>query len=308
MKLSYLLLVLFGCVSSAHAVTYPLPAGTDSVIGEVQYISARYEDTLLSLGRQYSVGYEEMIAANPGVSVWLPGEGTRIVIPTRYVLPDTPRTGIVVNVAEQRIYYYPQPQKDEAPTVQTFPVSIGKMDWSTPLGQTRITEKRMNPAWYPPASVRKEHAARGDYLPAVVPPGKDNPLGEFAMRLAIPGGAYLIHGTNKPTAIGMDVTHGCIRMFPEDIERFFKEVPVGTSVLIIDQPYKMGWSGDELYMETHQLLEGSQHAEEQSLTSITRMFVGATKVRPARLDWQDAERVFRNGSGLPMVVKLVEQP
>jgi L,D-transpeptidase ErfK/SrfK len=305
MKPPYLLLILLGCVSSVHAATYPLSA-QDSVVGEVQYVTARYEDTLLSLGRQYSVGYDEIVAANPGVDVWLPGEGTRVVIPTRYILPDAPRNGIVVNVAEQRIYYYPKVGKDDTATVQTFPVSIGKMDWRTPLGQTRIVDKRMNPAWYPPASVRKEHAARGDYLPAVVPPGKDNPLGEFAMRLAIPGGAYLIHGTNKPTAIGMDVTHGCIRMFPEDIERFFKDVPVGTPVLIIDQPYKMGWLGDALYMETHKLSVGSSYSDEHSLTGITRMFVAATQNRPARLDWQDAERVFRSNLGVPMAVKVLQ--
>ena len=306
MKLSYLILGLLLVTASTHATTFFLPAPEDSVVGETQYIAARYEDTILSLGRQYSVGYEEMVAANPGVNVWLPGEGTRIVIPTRYVLPDAPRTGIVVNVAEQRIYYFPKTKKGELPVVQTFPVSIGKLDWQTPLGQTRIVDKRKNPAWYPPASVRQEHAERGDYLPAVVPAGPANPLGEFAMRLGIPGGSYLIHGTNKPTAIGMDVTHGCIRMFPEDIEQFFKEVPVSTPVLILDQPYKMGWSGNELYMEIHKPLVGSEHALEQSLTSLTRVFVAATQIRTATLDWQDAQRVFLNASGVPVAVKLVQ--
>lgn len=300
------LLLLFFYSIHSYAVTYPLPAAGDALIGEEQIITARYEDTLLSLGRRYSVGYDEIVAANPGVNVWLPGEGTRIVIPSRYILPDAPRTGIVVNVAEQRIYYFPSPRSGEAPVVQTFPVSIGKMDWKTPLGLTRVVDKRMNPTWYPPASVRKEHAARGDPLPAAVAPGPNNPLGEFAMRLGIAGGSYLIHGTNKPTAIGMDVTHGCIRMFPEDIEKFFKEVPVGTSVLIVDQPYKMGWSGNELYMETHPPRADSAWAASQSLTSITRMFVVATAQHPARLDWNDAEQVFRNTTGLPVRVKLLQ--
>jgi L,D-transpeptidase ErfK/SrfK len=179
---------------------------------------------------------------------------------------------------------------------------MGKMDWKTPLGKTSIADKRMNPTWYPPASVRKEHAERGEFLPAAVKPGKDNPLGEFAMRLAIPGGAYLIHGTNKPTGIGMDVTHGCIRMFPENIEQFFKEVPVGTPVLIMDQPSKMGWSGSELYMEIHKSSEGRE-ASEQRLTDITRMFVAATQQRPAQLDWHDAERVFQENVGVPVTVR-----
>ncbi len=300
--LGLLLLVLGG---SALAATYPLPADGDSVVGELVYVTTRYEDTLLDLGRKYSIGYEEIVAANPGVDPWVPGEGKRILIPTRYILPDAPREGIVINVAEHRIYYYPKPKPGEAPEVQTYPVSMGKMDWKTPLGKTRIADKRMNPTWYPPASVRKEHADRGEYLPAAVPPGKDNPLGEFAMRLAIPGGAYLIHGTNKPTGIGMDVTHGCIRMFPENIEYFFKEVPVGTPVLIIDQPHKMGWLEGELYMEVH-ASEARQSGSDQSLTSITRMFVAATQQRPAQLDWQDAERVFQSNMGVPAEVKLAQ--
>lgn len=309
MVIRYLLgLLLLVLGSSAQAATYPLPAAGDAVVGEVVYVTTRYEDTLLDLGRKYSVGYEEIVAANPGVDPWVPGEGKRILIPTRYILPDAPRVGIVINVAEHRIYYYPKPKQGGAPEVQTYPVSMGKMDWRTPLGKTRIADKRMNPTWYPPASVRKEHAARGEFLPAAVPPGKDNPLGEFAMRLAIPGGAYLIHGTNKPTGIGMDVTHGCIRMFPENIEQFFKEVPVGTPVLIMDQPYKMGWSNDQLYMEVHTPSDArsADTVSDARLTNITRMFVAATQQRPARLDWQDAERVFQDNMGVPVAVKLAQ--
>lgn len=298
------LVLLLG--SSAWAATYPLPAAGDSVVGEVVYETTRDEDTLLDLGRKYSVGYEEIVAANPGVDPWVPGEGKRILIPTRYILPDAPRVGIVVNVAENRIYYYPKPKSGQAPEVQTYPVSMGKMDWRTPLGKTHIADKRMNPTWYPPASVRKEHAARGDFLPAAVPPGKDNPLGEFAMRLAIAGGAYLIHGTNKPTGIGMDVTHGCIRMFPENIEQFFKEVPVATPVFIMDQPYKMGWLNDELYMEVHATSEARQAAADQRLTNITRMFVAVTQQRPAQLNWQDAERVFQENIGVPVAVSQIK--
>ena len=290
----------------AHAAEYALPAANDDVVGELIYVTSKYEDTLLDLGRKYGVGYEEIVTANPGVDPWVPGEGKRLLIPTRYILPKAPRVGIVVNVSEHRIYYYPKPKPGDAPMVQTYPVSIGKMDWKTPLGLTRIADKRMNPTWYPPASVRKEHAARGDKLPAAIPPGPDNPLGEFAMRLAIPGGSYLIHGTNKPTAIGMDVTHGCIRMFPEDVERFFKEVPVGTPVLIVDQPYKMGWSADQLYMEVHKPLESAAEQDNDSLTNITRMFVAATDQHPAQLNWQDAERVYQSNLGVPTVVQRLQ--
>jgi L,D-transpeptidase ErfK/SrfK len=231
----FLSIILLGpitaCVhNAAHATTYALPKPEDAVIGEIQYITSRYEDTLMELGRKYGVGYEEMVSANPGVDPWLPGEGTRITIPTRFVLPVAPRNGIVVNLPEHRIYYYPATKKGEGGTVQTYPISIGKMDWKTPLGKTRVVNKQVKPIWFPPESVRKEHEENGEPLPKAVPPGKDNPLGEFAMRLGIPGGSYLIHGTNKPEGIGMDVTHGCMRMFPEDIEVFFKAVPVQTPV------------------------------------------------------------------------------
>ncbi|HVY22080.1 MAG TPA: L,D-transpeptidase family protein [Steroidobacteraceae bacterium] len=287
-----------------NATTYPLPNPEDSVIGEVQYVTSHYEDTLLAIGRKYGVGYEEMAAANPGIDPWLPGEGTRIVIPTQYVLPNVPRTGIVVNLPEHRIYYFPKPKKGEQATVQTFPVSIGRMNWKTPLGITRVVSKQENPAWYPPESVRREHAADGDPLPAVVPAGKDNPLGEFAMRLGIPGGSYLIHGTNKPEGIGMGDTHGCIRMYPEDIEFFFKEVTVGTPVLIINQPFKMGWSAGKLFMEIHKPLLDTEAEDDTDLTNLTRLVVSATSQRSADINWSEAERLFQIPSGIPAEVPL----
>ena len=286
---------------AAQAATYVLPPPDQSLIGELQYIEA--EDTLLTLGRRFSIGYEEMLAANPGVNPWLPGEGTRILIPSRYVLPDAPRVGIVVNLPEHRLYYFPSVKADEPSTVQTYPVSTGKVDWNTPMGLSKIVDKRINPVWYPPESVRNEHAARGDPLPRVVPAGPDNPLGEFAMRLGFPGGAYLIHGTNKPAAVGMEVTHGCIRMFPEDIEQFFKTVPVNTPVRIVYQPSKMGWGADGLYMQAYKPLQISQNgAQDEGLTNITRALVAATQTRSATIDWAEAERVHSEASGVPSKV------
>jgi len=291
----------------AHAATYTLPDAPDSVVGELQYVTARYEDTLMELGRKYGVGYEEIVAANPGIDPWLPGEGTQVLIPTRYVLPNAPRQGIVVNIAEHRVYYFPKPAAGQKPTVQTYPAAIGKMDWKTPLGLTRVVAKQARPFWYPPESVRQEHAARGDYLPKAIPPGPNNPLGEFAMRLGIPGGSYLIHGTNKPVGIGMDVTHGCIRMFPEDIEFFFKEVAVNTPVLIVDQSNKMGWSQGQLYMEVHRPIDtstGATTSNSGDLTELTRMIVTATQEQTARIDWNDAEFIFEHPTGVPTAVKM----
>jgi L,D-transpeptidase ErfK/SrfK len=249
-------------VSSAHAAEYWIAEG-DEVFGSVDVIEARHEDTFVALARTYNIGYEELRQANPGVDEWLPGEGAKITIPKLYVLPRAPQRGIVVNVAELRMYYFPANPgplpEGVAPgsrKVITHPISVGRLDWSTPLGATTVTGKVANPSWYPPQSIRDEHAARNDILPRVVPAGPDNPLGNHALRLGL--ASYLIHGTNKPSGVGMRVTHGCIRMFPEDIEALFKTVPVGTTVTIVNQPVKIGWTADgRLYLESHPALKES---------------------------------------------------
>jgi L,D-transpeptidase ErfK/SrfK len=298
--------LLAGCalLSQTYAATYPLPSGSDTMIGEVQHTVAQHEDTLLDLGRRYGVGYEEIVAANPGVDPWLPGAGTPVLIPSRYILPEEPHEGLVVSLAEHRLYYFPRATAGEVPVVMTYPISIGKMDWKTPLGMTRIVNKREKPIWYPPESVRREHEADGRPLPKAVPAGPDNPLGDYAMRLGIPGGAYLIHGTNLPAGVGMQVTHGCIRMYPEDIAQLFKAVPVNTPVRMIDQPYRMGWQGEELYIEVHAPLEGQAPSETRSLTDITRLLVAATQNRTVAIDWAKAERAFLQATGVPESVLL----
>jgi L,D-transpeptidase ErfK/SrfK len=309
------------CAATAQAAEFWVGEG-EEVFGEVQVVEARYEDTFVGLARTYNVGYEELRQANPRVDAWLPGAGTKITIPTLYVLPRAPRSGIVVNVAELRMYYFPAesgpPPEGVAPgsrRVITHPISIGRMDWSTPLGRTAITGKVANPSWYPPQSIRDEHAARNDILPRVVPPGPANPLGKHAMRLGLPG--YLIHGTNKPSGVGMRVTHGCIRMFPEDIEALYKTVPVGTGVNIVNQPVKIGWTADgTLYLEAHPaLMESNVDGEnvaaaipeliqESPLTSLMRAYIAATDERRVELDWDTAERVAQLGSGVPEAVSV----
>jgi L,D-transpeptidase ErfK/SrfK len=184
--------------------------------------------------------------------------------------------------------------------VLTFPISIGKMDWQTPLGRASITRKQTNPAWYPPKSVLKEYADEGRPLERVVPPGPDNPLGDYAMRLSIPG--YLIHGTNRPAGVGMRVTHGCIRMFPEDIDWLFPKVSVNTPVTIVNQPYKFGWQGDELLLEAHVPLEEDERHVGREMTAIIESYVSVTGERPAAMDWRKVERVQQAGLGLPVVV------
>ena len=190
-------------LNRAAAEAYWYPGPSQGVIGEVRHVKAAYEDTLLDIGRRHGLGYTEMVSANPDVDIWLPGTGREVRVASEFVLPDAPREGIVINLAEYRLYYYGM--IDEG-VVLTFPISIGKMDWQTPLGRTSIVRKQRNPTWYPPKSVLAEYAAEGRPLERVVPPGPDNPLGDYAMRLGLPG--YLIHGTNRPAGVGMRVTHG----------------------------------------------------------------------------------------------------
>jgi L,D-transpeptidase ErfK/SrfK len=278
----------------SHGAEFQLPAEGMDLVGELTEVVAGYEDTLSDMARAHGLGFEEITRANPDVDAWLPGEGTAVELPTRFLLPRAPREGIVVNLPELRLYYYPPGGK----TVLTFPISIGRMEWGTPLGRAKVVSKVVDPSWYPPESIRQEHAADNRPLPRVVPPGPDNPLGRHAMRLSLPG--YLIHGTNKPAGVGMRVTHGCIRMYPEDIAALFKIVPVNTPVRIVNQPYKLGWGEDGLYLEAHPPLDEDQAGEQWTPTAITRLLVEATEERAAQLDWERAESVFRSASGIPL--------
>ncbi len=312
---------------SSVAEMYDLPPPGTDVIGALSTATARADDTLLDIARRHGLGYEDIVRANPDVDTWLPGEGTSVVLPTRYVLPPGPRSGVVLNLAEYRMYYYPTPEPGQPAVVMTYPISIGRMDWETPLGRTSVVSKVRNPAWYPPDSIRAEHLAAGDPLPRIVPPGPKNPLGDYAMRLGLPG--YLIHGTNRPAGVGMRVTHGCIRMFPEDIDFLFNRVALNTAVRIINEPVKIGWSGDELLVEVHRTLEtvapvppepGSEDAgaeelaavessvaaltvppERNAMTAMTQMFVVATSDRAGMLDWDVAEELLQRADGMPAV-------
>ena len=320
-----LIFLTLPCIGLAEVFDLP-PAGND-VVGAVTIIQARADDTLIDIARRHGLGYQDIVRANPQVDTWLPGEGTEVVLPTRYVLPPGERRGLILNLAEYRLYYFPEPGPDEAAIVMTYPISIGRMDWETPLGRTSVISKVRNPAWYPPASVRAEHAADGDPLPRIVPPGPQNPLGKYAMRLGLPG--YLIHGTNRPAGVGMRVTHGCIRLFPEDIGFLFGQVALNTPVRIINEPVKIGWNGDELLVEVHQSLEeapppadepadasgpampASEDSEavaesipsesfvRDKLTALTEQFVAVTNARPGELYWEIAEQLLERADGVP---------
>lgn len=287
------LLMFFIMPLPLWASVFNLPEKTyENLIGPAPetpfYTSANEEDTLLDVARRYNVGQNEIVLLNPEVDRWLPGTKSQILIPKSRILPDTPRKGLTLNLPEYRLYYFP---KDNG-TVITHPVSIGRQDWNTPLGQTKIVTKTKDPTWTPPESIKKEHAAEGEILPDVVPAGVDNPLGLFALRLGIPG--YLIHGTNKPYGVGMRVSHGCVRMYPEDIEKLFPEVKVGMPVYIINQPVKVGWFDKKIYIEVHPQLEGEELPYEvlhdKTMVLIKEAFFEQQKVKQDNLNRNFAQQ------------------
>ena len=277
------------------------PSG--DMIGELRRVAAAYEDTLLDLARDNSLGYVEMIAANRGIDPWVPGESTQIVLPTAHILPDAERQGLVVNLAEHRLYYFGLSGTEPV----SFPLGVGREGWATPLGTTEIVRKKEGPAWYPPESIRAEKPD----LPKVVPPGPNNPLGSHALYFGWP--RYLIHGTSRPWGIGRRVSHGCIRLYPEDIVRLFEMVPVGTPVQVIDQAIKIGWSEGELYIEAH---PDARQADELERTgritslgaksladSLYRIKTRAGDARD-RLDWRLIRSALKERSGIPVQITV----
>lgn len=300
-------------IEESIAQDYVIDEST-ALIGQLSSVQSAYEDTLVDIARLNGLGYEEIRLANPDVDVWLPGDGTDVRLPTQFLVPQARRNGLVINLAEYRMYYFTRDGEDTV--VKTFPISIGRMDWGTPLGRASIVKKVKNPSWYPPKSIRDEWAADGRELATRVPPGPDNPLGDFAMRLSIPG--YLIHGTNRPAGVGMRVTHGCIRMFPEDIEYLYPSIPVDTPVQIVNQPYKFGWDGDDLYLEVHPPLATPDDVAEGfddpngtdpwSLTSITELYIRVTDTRAADVDWTLIDEVFEQRLGIPVKVGRARMP
>lgn len=285
---------LLAGVPSSLAATFELPPENEDVIGEMRFVVARESDTLLDIARQHGLGYNEITRANPGVDPWLPREGTYVILPTRFVLPKAPRRGLVLNIPQMRLFYFIESKNGQPDKVITHPMGIGREYLGTPYGRTSITTKRKDPTWYPPESIRKSRAKEGTILPPFVPPGPSNPLGKFAMNLGMPG--YLIHGTNKPWGIGRRVSHGCIRLYPEDIESLFHQVPIGTPVKIVHQANVAGWHQGQLYLQTFQPL--SEH--EQILDEQTEMMqVVLEKVgEEESIDWNRAMTVLQKKSGI----------
>lgn len=286
--------------------TFPLAPDTE-LIGAPRHTAVRGEETLLDVARRYDLGYDEIVAANPLLDPWTPDPGATVLLPGAHLLPDAPREGIVINLAARRLFHYPPPGPDGRRVVVTHPVGIGREGWGTPHGTLTVAARHVGPAWTVPASIRREHAAKGDPLPAVVPPGPDNPLGTHALRLSNP--SYLIHGTNKPAGIGMRVSHGCIQMLPEDIVPLFDAVPVGTPVRIVNQPYLAGLGPDGLMFEAHAPL--AEHAPADAAAA-ARAVIDAALARHPGVDLGvDPERVqeaLAAHTGMPLPVGAQAPP
>jgi L,D-transpeptidase ErfK/SrfK len=290
-----------------QAEDFLLPPNDVDLIGQVRIVKARKEDTLLDVARRYDLGLDAMVAANPNVDQWIPAKGNPdITLPTRYILPDAPREGIVINSPEKRLYYFPPATDDKPRHVVTHPVSVGRVDWRTPIGITKILSKQEDPVWRPPASIRAEAITNGKILPEVVPAGPDNPLGKYAMRLAF-SGSYLIHGTDKAFGIGMQVTHGCMRLYPEDIETLFKQVPIGTKVNLVNQPIKLGWFANTLFVEITPPLEEDTNTRDNMLQlTLDRIEAERTHHPSFRVDGAALKRAITEQTGIPVAISQFE--
>ena len=245
---------------------FVLTSPDQKLIGAPQVVFPNDNDTLSDFARAYGLGYDELLAANPNVNPWLPGTNTPILLPTQYVLPDVDHEGIVLNIAAKRLFYFPEVGEGQEQIVFTYPIGIGRVGWETPLGATTVISKAKDPSWWVPASVRREHAEMGDPLPSVVPPGPENPLGHRVLKLNMPG--YLIHGTNQPYGVGMRVSHGCVRLYPENIEFLYELVGIGEPVMIINEPYLLAEQDGEWFFESHAPLEDDAVDPKERLTRL----------------------------------------
>lgn len=288
--------------SATHVFT--LANDDDNVVGRLQITHAHAEDTLPDIARRFNIGYEEIVRANPGVDPWLPREGTRIVLPTQFVLPDAPHEGLVINLPALRLYYFPPRKKGEPQTVITHPIGIGMVGWITPVGSTKVVSKRADPVWRPPLSVRKEHAEDGDILPAVVKAGPDNPLGKYAMNLDWP--SYLIHGTNQPYGVGIRASHGCIRLYPEDIAQLFDDIPLGTKVVVVNQPNVYGWHNGVQYLQPYPVLD--DYAPKSAAKAKNKTVAAAAGDKKKKTAKSDAKPVVPKLEASPLVVELLKNP
>ncbi|MEC8622750.1 MAG: L,D-transpeptidase family protein [Pseudomonadota bacterium] len=269
----------------------------NSIIGKTGVYFAKHEDTLLDIARLFGLGFVEIVAANQGVSPWIPGQGKKIRIPGAHIIPEGRREGILINISDQRLYWF----KENGGT-KSYPIGTGKEAWETPIGSTKILSKQKNPIWFVPESVRKEDPK----LPKVIPPGPQNPLGRHAFYLGWP--SYLIHGTNIPWGVGRRVSHGCIRMYPEDIAEIFNQIKVGTKVTVIYQEAKLSWIGSQIYLEVHPNRKQNLELEERGTLSSDKVSELPYRIKEIsgqyfkNVDWRVVRKTELERTGIPVPI------
>jgi L,D-transpeptidase ErfK/SrfK len=290
-------LLLATAWQEALARSFPLDKG-QSAVGTVGEFTTKYKDTLLDVARTADIGYTQLVIANRGIDPWIPGNDVKVALPQFYLLPEGPRRGIVINLAEQRLFYFPP----GGHTVETFPIGVGVQGWNTPLGTTQVVEKQVHPGWSPPASIRAEKPE----LPSYVPAGPDNPLGDYAMRMG--WRSYLIHGTNLPDGVGRNSSHGCVRMYPEDIDHLFHEVGIGTPVRVLNQEVEAAWVDNQLYVAVFPNKEQTDQIDiEQPWTKelpadLTERVTAVAGDAANRVDWDLVKRLGMERTGIPTPV------
>lgn len=282
-----------------RGATFFLSTDGSNIVGKLQVVTADSRNTLLDMARHYDLGYEDITAANPGVSIWLPGEGTRIVVPTEFILPPRPWTGIVVNIPQRRLYYFPRHKANEQATVVTFPVGIARPGWPTPLGTSRIIAKHKDPSWFVPKSIQEEQRSKGELdFPDYFPPGPNNPMGMLAMQTGFP--QIFLHGTNHPWGVGMRVSHGCIHLYPENAASLFLVLPVGTPIRIINQPVMVGYKDGQLYLGVYEPVDGYPDDQGDQLT----LTMDALSLYDAPIDWKRVEAAVKTRRTFPIPINV----
>lgn len=271
---------------------FSLAKGGD-VIGRMAVVKLEKGDTIPDIARHFGLGTNSITAANPGVDIWVPGAGERVLLPLSFILPDAARKGIVINLAAMRLFLF----KDNGKAVSTYPLGIGTEERPTPMGRMYVARKVTRPTWYVPAKIAEDHRKKGDILPPQVPPGPDNPLGEYALYLS--KATYLIHGTNKPASIGLRATNGCMRLYPENIKKLYEQTPVDTPVSIVHQPYLVGQRDGVIYMEAHTPFED---LGADDIDAFYAKLKDIEKKTLRGLDWGKVRKTLTEAKGIPVSI------
>lgn len=294
-KFSILTLAAILACSTAFGLTYPLPESGNDVVGQVKIVQSKPKDTLFTIARRYEMGFDEIKEANKNLPTWgYLKKNTAVIIPSEFILPNSPRAGVVINLPEKRLYLYPNNES----VVITEPVAIGIYGWPTPLLDGRLIEKAKDPTWNIPESIQIERELEGKPPITFIGPGPDNPLGKYAIRTS--NRSILMHSTNALTSIGRRASHGCIRMYPEDAEEMFYSVELQMPIRIINQPFKAGWNDHKLYFETQPTLVETRGSVDERVQEAFDTIMRVANYDKNLVNWTTVEKALVKQDGIPV--------